>query len=611
MELRKGKALKWILGAGFLLYLGFLPRYYVGYFNDDAIYILTAKSLLHGHFSTLHLPSEPPMIHYPPGFSLLLAPFVAVLGPHWSWLKGVPVLMTLGSGFFLWCLLGAPPAARTRALLVTLFLFHPLAASYSGAVMSDSCFLFFVLAALVRLKQTLHGTSDHADWGLSLLCAWTALIRPDGCVLLISMVVALAYAKRWKTLLSVSLLGVLAWGGLFLRNYCLAHTGIDYLSAWSQLLPYVMQPGQLWQNFCSLLRSLSRMVVGFGWGDLGILLAGLGAWRVWNTQAIDRHVFAAIATLCALFVVLHTLWAPEDRHFLMVLPFCLWFTLEGLLAFWPTRLYPEPVFWALGLLMCLRTDARLLRDTWSPSRPIETLLPGETYTWIGNHTPREAVFVGKAATIALYTGRHGLQPANNFADQEEFRHRLLKNRIGFICDQPRRIAALQGPTLNQTIGWEEMRRWPRKWPEAFRPIYENPGEQTVVYEVLPNPPYVQAYDAYLSARKDLAAGDYAAAFPKLDQAAHLYPRIADVYCARGTGFLLQGNHLGEAEAQFRQALAMRPAYPPALLNLARIYEERKERPRAKETLLQAGRSISSYSEFENLLPTITAEISSL
>ena len=63
-----------------LLYLLSLRAYYVGFFNDDAFYIIGARSLLSGRYAQLNVPGEPPFISHLPGYSLLLAPVALVSG---------------------------------------------------------------------------------------------------------------------------------------------------------------------------------------------------------------------------------------------------------------------------------------------------------------------------------------------------------------------------------------------------------------------------------------------------------------------------------------------------------------------------------------------------
>lgn len=63
----------------------------IGVFNDDGIYLLTAKALAEGQgYVYPHLPGTPPAIHYPPVWPLLLAAVLKV-APAFpasiSWLK--------------------------------------------------------------------------------------------------------------------------------------------------------------------------------------------------------------------------------------------------------------------------------------------------------------------------------------------------------------------------------------------------------------------------------------------------------------------------------------------------------------------------------------------
>ncbi|MBY0402909.1 MAG: hypothetical protein K2X66_03365, partial [Cyanobacteria bacterium] len=46
----------------------------IGYFNDDAIYAISAKSLWLGQgYENLHLPTHPPQLRYPVGYPFLLS----------------------------------------------------------------------------------------------------------------------------------------------------------------------------------------------------------------------------------------------------------------------------------------------------------------------------------------------------------------------------------------------------------------------------------------------------------------------------------------------------------------------------------------------------------
>src|SRR5688572_21115691 len=63
------------------IYILALRAYYVGFFNDDAFYIIGSKSLIQGSYRELNQPGAPPFVSYLPGYPLLLTPF-SLLFPH-------------------------------------------------------------------------------------------------------------------------------------------------------------------------------------------------------------------------------------------------------------------------------------------------------------------------------------------------------------------------------------------------------------------------------------------------------------------------------------------------------------------------------------------------
>src|SRR5262249_13333046 len=78
---RDKAALHWAAAAGLgLRHLPCRRAYYVGFFNDDAFYIIGARSLLQGRYAELNAPGQPPLVNYPPGTSLLLAPVAFLAG---------------------------------------------------------------------------------------------------------------------------------------------------------------------------------------------------------------------------------------------------------------------------------------------------------------------------------------------------------------------------------------------------------------------------------------------------------------------------------------------------------------------------------------------------
>ena len=128
-------------------------HYYVGSFDDDANYILTARALLAGKGLTGALVSGNSVIGaYPPGYPLLIAPIqwafpgdsafvplrvfsalcgAAVLPLTWGWMRRRSM----------------PPS--TRAAVMVLLALDPVLATFSTMVMAETSFLVALLALLV------------------------------------------------------------------------------------------------------------------------------------------------------------------------------------------------------------------------------------------------------------------------------------------------------------------------------------------------------------------------------------------------------------------------------------------------------------------------------
>jgi hypothetical protein len=65
------------LSAG-AVYLYLSPRTYIGWTNDDAMYVLAARSLATGQYVFLNLPNHPPNTLFFPGLPVFLLPFVLI-----------------------------------------------------------------------------------------------------------------------------------------------------------------------------------------------------------------------------------------------------------------------------------------------------------------------------------------------------------------------------------------------------------------------------------------------------------------------------------------------------------------------------------------------------
>jgi hypothetical protein len=150
-----------LFGVGIPLVLGLLhvalvaPHYFVGSFDDDANYILTARALLAGQGLTGHITSGAVVAGlYPPGYSALIAPLV------WLWPHSyVPLRLLSVVSFSLvfvltWVYLGRRRVGEgTRILALGLLALGPPFATFGSMVMAETPFLVALLVLLILVDR--------------------------------------------------------------------------------------------------------------------------------------------------------------------------------------------------------------------------------------------------------------------------------------------------------------------------------------------------------------------------------------------------------------------------------------------------------------------------
>ena len=609
-----------LLAAAGVLYALLLPRFHVGYFNDDAEFVLLARSLLQGRYDSLWEPGQPPQTALLPGFPCLLVPFVWIVAPHWEWLKLVALVLTLLSGVLLWKLLEGWLKDSARIVVLGLFLFNPVVAGLSSAVMADVCLMFSALWIMRVLRQAGGGTGWPL-WAFGLLLGWAALLRPIAILLLPAAGWVLVGSRGWRGALSALLPAGALWGAFLWHNHHAAHEMSRYARFWSEGLPLLASgPSMLlfqWHYtaylfFGPALTGLRLSREGWGFWASWALIAGaacllargfLSLWR-----APDRRpLLSAMAIFVAGCFFVQALWPIQDtRYFLPLVAFSLVFLMEGICSW---RFLFAPVVFLLVCAYGLQ-DGRLLAQAWSSQRPISQALPRETFEWIQRHVPENGLILGKSPTIYLYTHRQGL-PAVLADDTEEYRYQCLRQGITHVISLPVKLLTIAGArTVDQDRLWRQNMGWSASWPEAFEPVYANASEGSAVFRVVDDRNFTSSYALYLAGREELTLGQLAPGLKALDQALRLRPGLVSALNAQGAALMLSGR-LVEAEKPLHRALAIRPDHALALANLARL---RLRQGRPDEARLLYARAKSSWKrtgEFRKLGPVLDAEAAAL
>jgi len=481
-----------------LLYAAYWTRFFIGYFGDDGAYIAGAMSLLDGSFRALYQVNEPPQIHYLPGFSVALAPFLFWLAPASPFLKLIPLVVTLCSLWLADHLLSPWLSKETRYLTLILMAFNPVTAMYATSLMSEPFFVCLTLLSFVLLREILDQDPPYLGWLLGITLAWTMLTRPIGVLVGFCILFTLALSPRKNRLAVPAVISMSLWLGFLFRNFLVSGTTNNYLRFWKDDLLSTSGFQVLIQNAIHHYQEivLSHLLHATPWvASQGMLLGTIivAIWillsirgvQVCAGHASQRLMLFAVVSFTTLYLVVHGLWSTfEDRYVLPVLPFLLVFLINGL-----ESLFAAPgkrrVILLGGLLLpgLIYTNTYFLRQTWSPNRPPESLPPRETVRWVASTIPvTERFCVPLPASFYLLTGRPGIgRPITG--NLEEALDLLQRANVRYIVVQTGSLASLTNPSLaNQQANESRFTQWVVQTPHHFHRVFENVSEGMQIYQ---------------------------------------------------------------------------------------------------------------------------------
>lgn len=499
-----------ILGAA-VFYAAVLPRYDVGSFNDDAVYMLASKSLLQGRYVNLQKAGEPPLNDPLPGYPFFLAPFLKILGSHWNYLKLLSVVMTLLTSVLLWKLFQGWLSHWALLLSIILYAFNPATVYLSGAVMSEPCFLFLCVCLFLCLKLFFGKPYPWLPWLMGALAGWLALIRPQGFVLIPSIAIVLVYVRKYRPAAGFIACSLTIWGSVLLRNYFVTQTPAGYSKYWMATLPVIgTSYTHLIHNIKSVLDSLvlHALVALPGlpeWLNLALLLSFLGI-MVYGLFSLVRETshmnptILSITVFCWFYMIIHVLWlAVHPRYFLPVLPFGILFFLRGTesLGEWIFKKKTSRLGIIAGtllLLIYMYQGVYAVKETLE--RPQENKLPFKTFSWIKLNTEADSKILSYLSpNVCLYADRHGfaLLPAETL---DEFRYLLYKVKATYVlCSFVPPILVHSAGVTDANKSWAQIKTWlgDEEPPPGFKKVYENTEEGTALFRIEHDPAFIRAW----------------------------------------------------------------------------------------------------------------------
>jgi hypothetical protein len=382
----------------------------IGLFHDDAVYLVTAKSIAAGHGYTIEsLPHPIPQTKYPPLFPAVLALFTLVSQQAW-WLKLCPLACAAGWLALTHRLLLRLGASRNDALLlVGLTAASPGIVYLSTSLMSESLFALLLTAALLMLleeRALLAGT----------FAGLATITRTAGMPLIAACILTLLFRRRFRAAIvftAIAMAIVAPWFG-----WSLAHAARD---------AYYGSGNYATSNIITGLRASEKLAV-LGRNSILLLASPFSLLTgMTNLFSIIGTIVVFGGSLCVrrqlvpdLFIALYCLmllcwtWPPE-RFVAPLLPLILWMVWRAF------RLIPirEAVVAAavVAALLPLWTDGRRLTVTrqagyFPPSGEVSDnwYEMRKLFTYIRANVPDDSILLANLDPLFyLNTGRKAVR----------------------------------------------------------------------------------------------------------------------------------------------------------------------------------------------------------
>jgi hypothetical protein len=428
---------------------------HLGFYHDDGIYWVCAKSLAEGHgYHIASLPDEPFQTKYPPVFPALLA-IVWKLNPTFP--ENLPLAtlcMWLVLPIYLWLvratLKGYGFSSTEQAVLCFIAGVNPMCALLSFSLMPELLFTSLLLAAFL-LAERFPILSGMA-------AALAYLTRSAALPLLLTVPLWLFFRRRKKNALSfiaIMLPAVLGWQFWVLRHvspsqdlitlYYTNYLGFQlYNVGWTDL------PTVIWHNLDALLLAIGKLLL-FDIGTFGskhldrIIAIGAiaGVVRLARRTGNMQYPLAALG-VTAMLLIWH--YQPDQRFVFPLYPLLLagiWTELRNIVSAlrsaWNKRGADRVVaavgagaFAALAVFFAFTTAHGLFRVMPELMSAYQSDLAHRrpAYEWIAKQSAGSAtVFAYDDPVMFLYTGRKSCSlplPPKLFYYQETRTNQLVR-----------------------------------------------------------------------------------------------------------------------------------------------------------------------------------------
>lgn len=596
-----------VLVAAAFLYAVLYAYYKTGVFNDDAVYILGARSLWKaGPIQSYILRPDYPL----PGLPVLYFPFIKLFEPNWVRLEWVAIGVALLSVYLLGLWVRRFLTAGETLAVMILYAFNPQIAKFASTLMPSIPYVTATLGCLILLGLVWERENRYQTLALGFVMGWACFMRPEGAVLTLSIVTVLMTSRKGWRLLGWIAIPLVGWG-LFLIFWWhkIQAQQTAYGSDLSALAAYWKEDFLMGSRFSvHLLQTFfldavtgmrstgARLgpIFAVAFFTLSVSAAVRGYIRLWHDHPKRRMVWSALALFCVSYFAIHAFWhVAIPRYAIPLMPFLMLALVSGFSR--PlSASHARRVFTGIALVAILGVYAwrngRAIHQAYFAPDPRKGP-PWHTLEWIKTHTPPDAkIITGIGSTVELYTERTAI-PGMRSTNSEMFLFQIHENGADYILDRDVKFLAqgVEG-TDNPNRDWERFRFRFAAYPHYFRKIFEDEREQTRVYDVTMPEVFYQAYETMRKAHAHYQAGELQAAQRLASKSISLYPRLALAKNLLGV-IAWRQNQFDLARTLFMESIEIMPTSSNAMLNLGSLYQQ-MGMPQESEVYIQKALALS-------------------
>jgi len=437
--------------------------------GDDAVYVVLGMSWAQGSGNSIICqPGEPANTMVPPGYPLLLAPFLALSSDSWVPLKLLSAVLFLLSLPLIFLIIRNRSGQTLLALgVAVLSAINLNLLDYSYRIMTEIPYLFFSLLGIWILGRALLAGANAMSrrnliflGGAILVLLFAYHVRSIGIVLPFALIFLLLLRKQYRLVLLtvlLTLLLILPWA---IRNQTVGQ-GESYIAQFLLKNPYDPTLGGITAG--GMLTRIISNIKTYGINIIpqalfpshsplisiqslpGILLP-LGVLATLLTILGFVHKVKKKITLLEIYTVLFlgicVLW-PEVwsgmRFIVPVVPFVFYYflvgvaTLAGKLSSWSSPALGKSMISVIVILMVISSISGLN----TASKRLHTYPPAwQNYfyaaQWCRDNTDQEDIFVARKPSLFYLRARRQVLRYPYTTDHEEMMTFMAENGVDYV-----------------------------------------------------------------------------------------------------------------------------------------------------------------------------------